>query len=390
MITLYKDTTGCKLPINLWTRWPEAMEDAGWQDVYQQFRNLANHPLARQHICGMPDYHLGYGMPIGGVLATQGGVVPNAVGVDIGCGMIAYRTDIEADSLSLDDLELLRVGIHRRVPVGFNRHVMSRAWKLPPAPAGSVVAKHYDTATHQVGTLGSGNHFIELQRDPDGMLWIMIHSGSRNIGKQVCDHYNGIAKEQTPWQVHDDLAYLASYLPAYHAYMAEMHWCMKFAEINRQAMMQEVLNALGALTGRLASGINIDLVVETHHNFVAEEEHNGEKLMIHRKGAVKAEGLVTIPGSMSTASYIGEGLASPYSFATCSHGAGRRMSRGQAKRTITHERAVESMGSVVYPVKKGQYDEMRDAYKDIEDVMAAQDDLVRPLWRLEPLTVVKG
>lgn len=398
MIVLNQDETGCDRPIKLWPPGHGQLSSlVGWyeqfdHDVYQQFRNLANHPLARKWVCGMPDYHLGYGMPIGGVLATQGGVVPNAVGVDIGCGMIAVRTILEADSVNRDTLAKLRAAIHARVPVGQKHHDKGVTLDMvPPAPARSaVVAEQWDRAAYQLGTLGGGNHFIELQKDEENNLWIMLHSGSRNVGFKVCQHYAAVAKDYMKSfhvKVDPDLAFLPISVPEHEMYLAEMQWCMAFAEANRKAMLTAVHEAFrDVMKGEILS----DLTVDTHHNFAAMEHHGGENLMIHRKGAVKAEGLVTIPGSMGTASFIGEGLASPESFNTCSHGAGRRMSRTEAKKTITHEQAVKSMGDVVYGVREGDYDEMPAAYKDIDEVMAAQSDLVTPLYRLTPLTVVKG
>lgn len=395
MIVLNPTEHGTELPIKLWTPGPDSCwQDPGFHDVYQQFRNLANHPLASKWVCAMPDFHLGYGMPIGGVLATKGGVVPNAVGVDIGCGMIAERTIIVADDLSRDDLEALRLAIFERVPVGFKHHDARRVLPIQlqgDSKALAVAGSQLDRAAYQLGTLGGGNHFIELQRcDDDGRLWIMLHSGSRNVGKQVCDHYNKVAKaymDKFHVSVERDLAFLPDNVPEYEGYLAEMRWCMSFAEANRRAMMEAVYDAFFSV---LAVHLGSDITVDTHHNFAAMEHHGGENLMIHRKGAVKATGLVTIPGSMGTASYIGEGLTPTESFNTCSHGAGRVMGRKVANRTITHERAVESMAHVVYGVREGKYDEMPDCYKKIDDVMAAQADLVTPLYRLTPLTVVKG
>ncbi len=406
MIILTPEETGCRLPIKVWPPGFESDDAVNWfeqydHDVFQQFRNLANHPIARKWVCGMPDYHLGYGMPIGGVLATSGGVVPSAVGVDIGCGMKAVQTSLLAEQLTPDHLERVRLAIHERVPVGFERHKELRSMPVELMKSGlesglgekwAVVGDHFERARSQLGTLGGGNHFIELQRDAkDGRLWVMLHSGSRNIGKQVCDHYSGLAREYmsaSVLKVDRDLAYLPIDSEPYDHYLAEMHWCMKYAEANRNAMMEAVWSAFEAVLGK---GTTMhDMEVNTHHNFAARELHFGEHLWIHRKGAVKAEGLVTIPGSMGTASYIARGLRPTESFNTCSHGAGRRMGRKQAKREISHDRAVESMGNVVYPIKEGDYDEMPDAYKSIDAVMAAQEDLVTAEHRLLPLTVVKG
>ncbi len=396
MIVLDQTDTGCALPIKIWTPDNVLPYDNGWQLVYTQLRNLANHPLAVRHVCAMSDFHPGYGMPIGGVLATQGGVVPNAVGSDIGCGMIAQRLNIQADDLNREDLKAIQQAIYARVPVGFKSHDGPRPLPTtkmqPSAPAGSaVISKNWARATAQLGTLGSGNHFIELQRcDEDGRLWLMLHSGSRRIGKEVGDHYDKIAKAyMQSFKVHVDkeLAFLPDTVPEYKQYLADMRWCMNYAEANRQTMLAAVHGAFKSLG---CADLGVDLEVETHHNFAAMENHFGENVMIHRKGAVKATGLVTIPGSMGTASFIGEGLTPRESFNTCSHGGGRVMGRGEAKRTITHEQAVASMADVVFDVREGQYDEMPDAYKKIDEVMAAQADLVKPLYRLTPLTVVKG
>ncbi len=404
MIVLDPQDTGCNLPIKIWTPEknfsPPDRDDSaaykGWQLVWTQLNNLANHPLAVRHVCAMPDFHPGYGMPIGGVLATRGGVVPNAVGSDIGCGMIAQRLNIQADDLNREDLKALQQAIYKRVPVGFQRHNAPNPldWGLrAPSldPNLTVVADHYQQAKHQIGTLGGGNHFIELQRcDEDGRLWLMLHSGSRRIGKEVGDHYDQIAQaymQSFKVDIDNALAFLPDTVPEYEQYLAEMRWCMDYAEANRQAMLAAVHDAFKSLG---CEDMDVLMEVETHHNFAAMENHFGENLMIHRKGAVKATGLVTIPGSMGTASFIGEGLTPQESFNTCAHGGGRVLGRKEANRTITHDRAIESMADVVFEVREGEYDEMPDAYKPIDEVMAAQADLVKPLYRLTPLTVVKG
>lgn len=394
MIVLNQTDTGCRLPIKIWTPNDVLPYDNGWQIVYAQLRSLADHPLAVRHVCAMPDFHPGYGMPIGGVLATQGGVVPNAVGSDIGCGMIAKRLNIQADDLSREDLRAVRDAIYARVPVGSKRHAVQRVLPIKLQGDGKalpVVGSNLALASSQLGTLGGGNHFIELQRcDEDGRLWLMLHSGSRRIGKEVGDHYDKIAKayrQSFKVDVDKELAFLPESVPEHDQYLAEMRWCMDYAEANRHAMIVAVHDAFESLG---CTDLGVDLEVETLHNFAALENHFGENVMIHRKGAVKATGLVTIPGSMGTASFIGEGLTPRESFNTCSHGGGRVMGRGEAKRTITHEQAIESMTDVVFDVRKGQYDEMPDAYKKIDEVMAAQADLVAPLYRLVPRTVVKG
>lgn len=382
-----------RIPIKIWA---EESDLAGFDDAITQAKNLANHPLARKWVGLMPDFHVGYGMPIGGVLATQGGVVPNAVGVDIGCGMIAAQTTIPADSLSRDWLQQLREEIHRRVPVGHAHHAtpqkhpyLIEAASLPIA-ADPVIGPQLRAADQQIGSLGGGNHFIEIQRDQDGYVWLMIHSGSRNLGKRVCDYYHGRAKSYMAMfhsQIPDmDLAFLPVGVPEHDAYLAAMRFCMGFAEASRAQMEQQVEAAVRTLGVEFA----VTRLFDTHHNFAATETHYREPLMIHRKGAVRAEGFLTIPGSMGTASYICEGLSPRESFNTCSHGAGRVLGRKQANRTITHDQAVEAMKNVVFGVRDGDYDEMPMAYKDIDRVITQQSDLVRPLHRLLPLAVVKG
>jgi len=382
-----------RLPLKIWIpgKLPQE-DDPQWVPVFEQFKNLTNHPLASKWVCGMPDYHLGYGMPIGGVLATKGGVVPNAVGVDIGCGMVAVRTTLEATSFSKGDLEELRNLIHAQVPVGKGSHTTlgSPAPKVPEG-AGPVTVGEYDRAQYQLGTLGGGNHFIEIQRDEEGYLWIMLHSGSRHIGLSVCNYYHKIAKkymEAFHVDVHPDLSFLPNAVPEAADYLGEMHWCMKWAEENRQTMLNEVFRAFETIGRSLEDRITLE--VDTHHNFATLEYHFGESLLIHRKGAVKADGLVTLPGSMGTSSYICRGLNPKDSFNTCAHGAGRQMGRKVANATITHEEAVKAMENVVYGVRQGDYDEMPRAYKDIEEVMGAQSDLAEPVYRLTPLMVVKG
>jgi tRNA-splicing ligase RtcB len=382
-----------KLPIKIW-----AAEIDETDGAIEQARNLANHPIARKWICLMPDYHVGYGMPIGGVLATavgaRGGVIPNAVGVDIGCGMIAARTHFEVERMTRDVLQDLRVAVHARVPVGMKHHDRPRMLDDELLERGRdlhVVGAELGRAQVQVGTLGSGNHFIEIQRDAEDRVWVMLHSGSRNVGLRVCNHYHGVAKDymkQFHSEIpHIDLAFLPEQTPEYGAYLDEMRWCMAFAEANRRMMFDAVCASFEEVLGEAPA---VDLRFDTHHNFAQIENHFGEDVLIHRKGAVEANGLVTIPGSMGTASFIGEGLEPMESFRTCSHGAGRLLGRKAANKAISHEQAFESMQHVVYSVRQGEYDEMPACYKDIDAVMEAQSDLVSPVHRLLPMAVVKG
>jgi len=395
MNVLNPQEIGTRLPLKMWEL--EGKDVRNDNDVFQQFRDLANHPLATHWICGMPDYHLGYGMPIGGVLATKGGVVPNAVGVDIGCGMIAVKTDVEVDGLDRERLERLRQAVYARVPVGMAHH--KEALRAMPSTLRDirglpVVAEQFDAAAYQVGTLGGGNHFIELQSDSElgGKLWIMLHSGSRNVGTRVCKFYNDEARRYMEMfrveHVGKDLAFLPEGVPEYTQYIDEMRWCMAFAEANREAMLDAVFAAFESQS----ISPHVELKVDTHHNFAAIEHHYGDNLWVHRKGAVKASGYVTIPGSMGTASYICEGLNPSESFNSCSHGAGRVIGRKAAKQLWTgrHEEAVALMEHVVFGIREGDYDELPTCYKDVDQVIKAQADLVRPVYRLTPLAVVKG
>ena len=392
-----------KLPIKIWITiegWMNGNYDTepGFIDAIQQAKNLANHPLARKHVALMPDFHVGYGMPIGGVLATQGGVVPNAVGVDIGCGMIAMRTNMDAEKLSKEDLQNIRLQIHKLIPVGMNHHKEKQNHELLSTDNlilsgmnnNPVIREQWEKADYQIGTLGGGNHFIEIQKDQHGKVWVMIHSGSRNLGKQVCDYYHKKAKELNELWHSDipdpDLAFLPEGTKEYDEYMKAMNFCLAFAEASRLQMLNSVKDAFEAWGFEFEA----EEIFDTHHNFAAKEHHFNQNFLIHRKGAVKAEGKLTIPGSMGTASYICEGLQPTESFNTCSHGAGRAMGRKHANSVITHDQAKEMMKDVVFGIKQGDYDEMPIAYKDIHDVIKWQSDLVKPLYTLTPLAVCKG
>src|SRR5215216_4677623 len=243
-----------RLPIHVWA---EASDLVGFDSALDQARNLANHPLARQHVALMPDFHVGYGMPIGGVFATKGGVVPNAVGVDIGCGMIACRTTLQADDLSRELLQSIRQRIRDRVPVGNGprgNHSRSQSlWSGALATENTALKPLLDGTRKQIGTLGGGNHFIEVQRDEEGHVWLMVHSGSRGIGKKVCDHYDGKARRlmaTVPHQPDKDLGYLPEGTPEYDAYLEAMNWCLRFAEESRGRMLSAVEAAVADALGR--------------------------------------------------------------------------------------------------------------------------------------------
>ena len=383
MITL----TEGKLPVKIWA---EQGDLKGYDEAIAQAINLANHPIARQWVALMPDFHIGYGMPIGGVVGTVGGVIPNAVGVDIGCGVLAARTNLQTGNLSREKLEELRLKIHQLVPVGFKHHGRPQHHAYMQTPTEDPVIKaQLASIDKQIGTLGGGNHFIEIQADEKGRLWLMIHSGSRNLGKRVADYYHKVALKYTAENKKlpaRDLAYIPKNKPEYPMYLDAMDYCLHFAEASRQAMLAEIKSAFAASM----LPITIEEQFDTHHNFAATEKHYGQDLLVHRKGAVKAEGMLSIPGSMGSASYVCEGLKLAESFNSCSHGAGRTIGRKEANRTFTYEQAVEAMKDIVFHVRHGQYDELPMAYKDIDRIIKLQSELAKPVHKLLPLAVVKA
>jgi tRNA-splicing ligase RtcB len=373
-----------KLPIKMWL---ETIED----EALAQARNLANLPFAFKHIAIMPDSHVGYGMPIGGVLATRGAIIPNAVGVDIGCGMMAVKTTLtEIDEAALKDI----MGkIREAVPVGFDHHKELRAWEgFDRAPDIKIIQEELTSARLQLGTLGGGNHFIEIQAGDDGHLWIMLHSGSRNFGFKTARVYHERAKELCErWysSIPDkDLSFLPMDSADGQEYFTAMNYCLDFARANRAEMMAQVTGIIfNLLKASFSEPINI------HHNYAVMEHHFGTNVMVHRKGAARAyagqPGI--IPGSMGTASYITEGLGNPMSFQSSSHGAGRRMGRKEATRTLVLADEQEKMAGIIHGLRnQADLDEAPGAYKDIDEVMANQEDLVKIVCKLRPLAVIKG
>lgn len=388
-----KTITTEKIPLYLWL---DDLEDG----ALLQALDLANLPVAFHHIAIMPDSHLGFGMPIGGILATRDAVVPNAVGVDIGCGMCSLRTSLTG--LHPAQLREIMGLIRRLVPVGFQHHKEDQPESVMPAlPDESsrltpVSEREFAKARRQVGTLGGGNHFIELQQGSDGYVWIMIHSGSRNIGLQVAEHYHKLAMARTEARkekgaVPKDLSFFRADDPLYHAYLAEMRFCIAFALANRKLMMQRVQEAVAAVAG----DISFSGFINKPHNFADTETHYGEEVLVHRKGATRArEGEPgMIPGSQGSPSYIVRGKGNPLSFASCSHGAGRVMSRNAARRKLdlkAEQQKLEKMG-VLHAVRgKRDLDEAPSSYKNIRQVMANQQDLVEIVTELKPLAVIKG
>lgn len=364
------------------------------EECMQQAINLSNLPFAFKHIALMPDAHSGFGMPIGAVLATTKEIIPNAVGVDIGCGMMACKTNIQTyDALKI---EQIIKDIKNAVPVGHRWRSKPLIKELPSYNHLPVIEKHAKDALLQLGTLGGGNHFIELQKDEDNYLWVMIHSGSRNLGKQVADHYNKEAifhnKEiNSPVPKSHNLAHLPIESAKGGKYLEEMQFCLLFAELNRDLMFQEVKKILVNYFPIITFGEIIDI----KHNYARIENHFGKKVIVHRKGATYAGKNKTgiIPGSQGTKSFIVKGKGNDDSFHSCSHGAGRIMGRIAAKRNLDlkQEKKVLDKLGIIHSIRSiKDLDEAPSAYKDIEMVMENQKDLVDILIELSPLGVVKG
>jgi len=379
-----------RIPIKVWT-------DTVDPEALGQARNLANLPWAFHHIALMPDVHAGFGMPIGGVLATTGVVIPNAVGVDIGCGMNAVRTSLE----DIDRSELRRIfeDLGSAVPVGFTHHRDPQSWSgFDDAPDVPVVQRELDSARYQLGSLGGGNHFIELQKGDDGHVWVMLHSGSRNFGYTIAKEFYRIAKEgavRRGLKLRDiQLAPLfleGGEESAAGQYLLAMGFAQDFAAASRARMLDRVREILTRYFPR----IHFDGEVNIHHNFASREEHFGREVVVHRKGATSARAgeRGIIPGSQGTHSYIVEGLGNPDSFQSCSHGAGRVMGRREAQKKLDlgKEKAWMDRRGILHNLKSVKdLDEAAGAYKNIGDVMKNQKDLVRVLVELSPLAVRKG
>jgi len=378
-----------RLPIKLWL---DDLEDG----ALAQAKNLANLPFAYKHIPLMPDSHQGYGMPIGSILATKGVILPNAVGVDIGCGMCAQKTNLK--DLSISDLKKILGEARKVIPLGFNSHDDDQDEVLMPEGYEDLmmVSLGYDKAKRQIGTLGGGNHFIEIQKGSDGFIWVMIHSGSRNLGYSVAKYYNKAALELNEKYFSQvtskmELAFLPLADEIAQDYIKEMNYCVEFALANRKLMMANMMKSITKVIGE----IETEDVINESHNFAAFENHFGENVMVHRKGATRAfEGeLGMIPGSQGTKSYIVKGLGNPDSFMSCSHGAGRKMGRKQAQRELNLKDEIKLLNdqNIVHAIRNvSDLDEASSAYKDIDIVMENQKDLAEIVVELQPLAVLKG
>jgi len=387
--------TSQKLPIKLWVEKESDVEAGAWK----QINNLANLPFAFHHIAVMPDSHQGYGMPIGGVMATQGVVVPNAVGVDIGCGMCAVKTSLT--EIDTETIKKIMGEIRKVIPLGFNKHNNRQSENLMPNKrnSGLIISREWDNALISLGTLGGGNHFIEIQKGDDGYIWIMIHSGSRNLGYKVAHHYNKVAQDLNkkwfsnipPFKGEDGLAFLPMDTQEGQDYIKEMNYCVEFALANRELMMQRVIQAVANNTNQTG----FDDAINIAHNYASLEHHFGKDVWIHRKGATLAREntIGIIPGSQGTKSYIVKGKGNKDSFESCSHGSGRLMGRGQAIRTLNLKEEVKKLEDqgIIHSIRGVKdLDEASGAYKPISEVMANQTDLVDVIVELSPLAVIKG
>jgi len=395
-----------RVPVKVWTRdiEPEAI---------RQLVNVANLPIVHGHVAAMPDVHAGIGATVGSVIPTLSAIIPAAVGVDIGCGMNAVRTSLRAEELP-DGLARVRSAIEAAIPVGFAQHGTATAEGIQADdvrglgrrleritdkhPALTRMQKRFqDTWRRQLGTLGGGNHFIELCLDEAGAVWVMLHSGSRGIGNAIGRYFISAARktmERRDARLPDvDLAWFEQGSPWFDDYVEAVEWAQDYALTNRKAMMAAVLAALDrALTPSVGRWHVAGEAINCHHNYVTRETHFGERLFVTRKGAISArEGeLGIIPGSMGARSFIVRGLGNPDSFHSCSHGAGRRMSRTEAKRRFSREDLAAQTAGVECRKDGGVIDEIPGAYKDIDTVMENQADLVEVVHTLKQVLCVKG
>lgn len=376
--------------------WASQVDD----NTVEQAERSSRMPFIEGHIALMPDAHFGLGATVGSVIPTRGAIMPAAVGVDIGCGMIAVETDLSASGLP-DDVDRLHGYIAKVVPAGVGKgHQGDNQYPAKLADhATTFTDKERATAHNQYGSLGSGNHFVEVCLDERDRVWVVLHSGSRGIGNRLARKHiedaKGLMKQWFIDLEDPDLAYLVEGTPEFNAYIADMLWAQDYALGNREQMMDAVLTQLWGWVGvEGGSGVGHEVRrINCHHNFTQREHHHGKNLWITRKGAIKAStgDAGVIPGSMGTRSYIVRGTGSAASYESCSHGAGRRMSRGEARRTLTEDSLTALMeGKAWNHDAKTLLDEHPDSYKDIDAVMADQADLVEVEHTLSQILNYKG
>jgi tRNA-splicing ligase RtcB len=388
-----------RVPVKVWTDEIEA-------GALQQLKNIATLPFVHKHVAAMPDAHTGIGATVGSVIATHKAIIPAAVGVDIGCGMIAARLSLSAEDIDEKALKKVFDQISRDVPVGRDQHREDRARVAAARPfeaeLGVLTAKHpqllksagrFSNWIYQMGTLGGGNHFIEVCLDEANRVWVMLHSGSRGIGNAIGNYFIELARrDMERWMIQlpdRDLAYLPEGTEHFDDYVRAVSWAQGYAAKNRDEMLALVL---AALARHLPAFEVTSEVVNCHHNYVAQEHHYGENVWVTRKGAIRArEGdLGIVPGSMGAKSYIVRGLGNPESFCSSAHGAGRRMSRTAAEKAFTIQDLARQTEGVICRKDKGVVDEIPGAYKDIDRVMENQSDLTEVLHTLKQVVCVKG
>lgn len=391
--------TGQRVPVQIWT------SDID-ERAKEQLLNIASLPFVHHHVAAMPDVHVGMGATIGSVIATHRAIIPAAVGVDIGCGMLACQLTLTANDIDEKTLKKVFDQITRDVPVGRNQHkndcaLVDAARPFEPRLT-AMTQKHpgllksfgkFSNWINQMGTLGGGNHFIEICLDESNRVWLMLHSGSRGIGNGLADYFIELARkdmERLMINLPDrDLAYFTEGTEYFDDYVGAVHWAQEYAYQNRQSMLDLIL---AGMRRHLPEFAVLNEVVNCHHNYVAIEHHYGEDVYVTRKGAIRArEGdLGIIPGSMGARSFIVRGKGNPESFTSCAHGAGRRMSRTAAEQQFTQDDLIRQTAGVICRKDKRVIDEIPGAYKDIDTVMANQADLVEVLHTLKQVVCVKG
>jgi tRNA-splicing ligase RtcB (3'-phosphate/5'-hydroxy nucleic acid ligase) len=388
------------VPVKAWVKGVEFDENAR-----KQVANMASLPFVHSHVAVMPDVHLGRGATVGSVIPTLGAIVPAAVGVDIGCGMVAQKLTLRAEDLP-SDLRGVRSAIERVVPVGRGQHrdataSAERAWE---EGLGERYARVKERAPQistrnvreQLGTMGGGNHFCEVCLDESGSVWLVLHSGSRGVGNRIGSYYIERAHEELARAgvtiADRDLAHLTEHTPAFDAYVEAVGFAQDYARLNREIMIENALEALRDRKVKLPRFARAEIAVNCHHNYVARERHFGADVYVTRKGAVRAGlgELGFIPGSMGARSFVVRGLGNADSFESCSHGAGRRMSRGEARNRLTLADLKRETHGVECRKDAGVLDEAPSAYKDVDAVMRAQHDLVRIVHALRQVVCIKG